>query len=104
MTRATLLLLVLTLPGTSAAGGINERNHPPPGSQAKINRVIAQAYATRKPPVDHTAVYRDLHVQPGAGLNLGVNVGSFNASGIGQGPRENNVVTRDNIVICLHCR
>lgn len=98
------LFALLSALSAAAQADVNERTHPDPGAQAKINRVIAQAYAYRQPPVDHTAVFQGLQPQFGQGLNVGLNIGAFNASKIGQAPREVNIVTRDNTVVCLHCR
>jgi hypothetical protein len=59
------------------ADGINERNHPDPGTQAKINRIIAQTYAMKQPPVDHAAVFRGVHSQHGRGVSVGLSVGNM---------------------------
>jgi hypothetical protein len=102
-----LLSILLLLFSYSVVADVNERDHPEPGSQAKINRVIAQAWATQAPPVDNIAVYKNgipkHSVDNGKGVNLGLSVGTVGPAKNGQMPRENNVVTRDNIVICLHC-
>jgi hypothetical protein len=110
--RALTLFALLSALSVTAQADINERTHPDPGAQAKINRVIAQAYATRHPPTDHTAVFQGLQPQLGQGLrpqlgqglSVGLSIGTINASKIGQAPREVNIVTRDNTVVCLHCR
>jgi len=95
--------LLWTLAASVQADGFNDRGHPNPGAQAKINRVIAQAYSMNQAPVDHTVIYSGIHPPIGHGLNLGLSIGTVNASPSGQAPREVNVVTRDNMVICLHC-
>ena len=103
-----LVFLATLLFSGMAVADINDRQHPPPSSQAKVNRVIAQAYATRNPPVDHTAVYKNA-VMPSMpnvnqGVSVGLSVGTAVAGKNGQVPREQVTVTRDNTVVCLNCR
>ncbi len=104
MKTLILLTCIIAFSTAAQADGFNERNHADPGAQAKINRVIAQAYATNQPPVDHAAVFQNVQPPFGQGLNLGINNGVIAPSKMGLGPREVNVVTGPNTVICLHCR
>jgi len=102
--KTRVLFVLLSVLSMAAEADINERTHPAPAQQAKINRVIAQAWATGQPPTDHTAVFQGVQPQFGQGLSLGLNIGTVNASNFGLSPREVNIVTKDNIVVCLHCR
>lgn len=119
MKTSIAYFLLILLSNQAFADGFNQRDHPAPGQQAKINRVIAQAWSIQKPPVDNIAVYQNVspsnvpvntpangntQVYGGHGVNLGLSVGAVTPGVNGQVPLENNVVTRDNIVICLHCQ
>jgi len=86
------------------ADGVNERTHAPPGAQAKVNRVIAQAEATHQPPKDNVVVYNNLQTQGHGGITLGINNGGHAPTLPGQPVPEQNIVTHDNIVVCLHCQ
>jgi hypothetical protein len=104
------ILVIITMLGMFQnvfAEGINERQHPDPAAQSKINRVLAQAWSMQKPPTDNISVIQNATSKQFAnnqGVNLGLSVGSVTPGRLGQTPRENTVVTRDNIVICVHCQ
>lgn len=89
------ILLTLFVAASALADDVNQRQHASPEVKAKVNRQLANAYA-QGGPVDRVTVTR------GEDASAVLEIGTVN--GTGHALREQNIVTGDNTVICLHCR
>jgi hypothetical protein len=95
MNRHYVMLLAILF-SSSQAAGLNERSSLAPATQAKMNALLAGAYAQSNKLPKQTEIL----TRGGAGLKVEIGT-SYNAA---NAPREQNtVVNGDVTVICHHC-
>lgn len=98
--NSAVVAFTLLVANGALADGVNQRQGAPPATKAKVNRLLASAYA-------QGGVRDNTTVRRGGDAAAILEIGTTTTGGRGGSsstPREQTIVTGDNTVICLHCR